>query len=38
LGEAARTIDEMAHDHLADLQAAAAEIIDSLRQQTRRMS
>jgi IclR family transcriptional regulator, mhp operon transcriptional activator len=33
----ARTIDDMARDHLTDLRAAASEIVDSLRNQTRRM-
>jgi IclR family mhp operon transcriptional activator len=35
--KAARTIDDMAHDHLTDLRGAASEIVDSLRQQMRRI-
>jgi IclR family mhp operon transcriptional activator len=35
--KAARTIGDMARDHLADLQAAASEIVQSLRNQARRM-
>jgi hypothetical protein len=31
--KAARTIDDMARDHLVDLRAAASEIVDSLRNQ-----
>jgi IclR family mhp operon transcriptional activator len=33
----AREIDDMVRDHLADLQAASYEIVESLRDQTRRM-
>ncbi len=33
---AARTVEEMAREHLADLQAAAAEIVETLRNQKRR--
>jgi IclR family mhp operon transcriptional activator len=35
--KAARTIEDMAHDHLIDLREAASEIVTSLRHQTRRI-
>jgi IclR family transcriptional regulator, mhp operon transcriptional activator len=34
--KAARTLDDMVRDHLVDLQNAAAEIVQSLRNQARR--
>jgi IclR family transcriptional regulator, mhp operon transcriptional activator len=34
---AARTVEDMVHDHLVDLQSAASEIVDSLRNQPRRV-
>jgi DNA-binding IclR family transcriptional regulator len=35
--KAARNVDDMVRDHLADLQAAATEIVELLRYQARRM-
>jgi IclR family mhp operon transcriptional activator len=35
--KSAKEIEDMVRDHLADLQAAATEIVESLRYQTRRM-